>query len=679
MEVESSNIEIRKRYELLELIIEKDLVELLESFTKALSVTGGIVKHPEPGDDIPESTTEFDRWRLTPVIGFDKSGKRIPGGSRFCEAVRTLDYGNKRCMKADLMYARTAFQKRCAQSYNCPSANLIDIVAPIRVGGHHLANVYFGQLRNTEIDFDKVWEMYQELKSKSNNAHEGIDQKSELEKLYKELRTPEDTIGIPSIKNLLQHLAELISRRASRQAVIKVVDNICGEIVSSFDLKEGMKIILGRLGSAINFQFGSIMVVQDKKLEPVVSVYPPSLKEMSFELGSKQGAAMIIFKKCKTLRYDTRDEMNAIIEPAYEQSRLSRNLQSFLGTPIILDGKPAGIIEVSNTEKFVYTKDDERLIELIAKYVALHIKSNRENQILLSIARERYMPDLFSIVVEEVPKLVNGRGCSIFLRKRLAINIIEGSDTPISLVEGDLRSLPSILVETTELERDSIGKAFYEPDRKDGLSGYILATGESLNIPGGKNARITKLNRLYPGAKWKGKYRKDDTKYPKEYYKDRPFLGVPIKGSDGIILGLIRVPDSVKDKMEFSDNDQAMLEACAAEVAVALEANSVGHFLHQILKELSSLKEQYKEIKEFDDGRLSAVFNEGVRHTLRYQLSIVFLCCLGSICTCGLFALVISFFFDIGWYLRIYFSVSTLITALVMIFLWIRIKRIYKC
>jgi hypothetical protein len=89
-----------------------------------------------------------------------------------------------------------------------------------------------------------------------------------------------------------------------------------------------------------------------------------------------------------------------------------------------------------------------------------------------------------------------------------------------------------------------------------------------------------------PVSIWEGKYSQVDRRHLKEYYADWPFLGV------------IRVGDSVEGKMAFSTNDLRILEACASEVAAALETHSVTHFLRQMSDELQSLRSQYERIKD---------------------------------------------------------------------------------
>ena len=223
---------------------------------------------------------------------------------------------------------------------------------------------------------------------------------------------------------------------------------------------------------------------------------------------------------------------------------------------------------------------------------------------------------------------------------------------PISLVDGDLRTLPAVLVESTELTRDLIGKASYEPDAKDGLTGYVLATGETLNVPGGENARTAKLRQLYPNASWKGKWTQKGSRWTKQYCRDRPFLGVAIVGVEGIVLGVIRIGDSTKGKMEFNENDRAILETCAAEVAIALEANAVGHFLNRILGELSSLRERYAEINQSYDSKLAATFLDGRRLGSKSLSTSLFLCSLVSVCASSVAALLAITLFHTGQYVQ---------------------------
>jgi hypothetical protein len=192
----------------------------------------------------------------------------------------------------------------------------------------------------------------------------------------------------------------------------------------------------------------------------------------------------------------------------------------------MIDDKPVGVIELSCRDKGIYTDDDERLIELLAKYISVHLKSYNENQILLKLAREKDLDRLFKTVVEGVPTLVNGRGCSIFLRRRLSMRFPGETGASLTTSE-EITSLPAVLVETSELRPAAIGKATYEADLKDGLTSAVLVKGIDLVIPGGKGARTLWLRKNYPDYIWKGKHHAQDER-DRRWYVNRPFMAVPI-------------------------------------------------------------------------------------------------------------------------------------------------------
>jgi GAF domain-containing protein/ligand-binding sensor protein len=653
------------RYELTELVEPGDIERLVEAFSRALSVSAGIVRNPKPEEkECPKNIDELKKWRLTPIVTFDNQGEKIDGGSRFCSAIRTLEGGNQRCMESDMTEARSAFNQRKALKYHCYPAGLIDMVAAIRVGGHHLANVYFGQLRDKTSRFETAWSEYQTIKANSTNAQDAIE-RHELEKLFGELRTEESTIGVDQLIHLLQQLSDLISRKAAREAVVRFIDEIGREIVSSFDLSQGMEIILRKVGRLIRFDSGCIWVEHEKQLRPCATFYPAEIRNRHIEIDTEKGVTALIFKNGKTIRCDNLEQMDRIRPAAIAGSRQKRGLQSFLGTPLILDDKTVGVIELSSISKHIYTEDDERLIELIAKYVCLHLKSHRENQILLNLAREKDLDKLFRIVVTGVPALVNGRGCSIFLRRRLSLKL--PGDTKTSLTsDEEVKSLPAILVETTELNTDLVGRAMYKADVDDGLTSAILVKGIELNIPGRKEARTTWLTKNFPGLVWKGKYATHD-RFDKAYYTDRPFMGVPIKTQVGV-LGVIRVGDAVSNKKQFSSNDLSILKSCASEVAFALEAKSLGNSLSDISEKLKELHKQNADIikscKTISSTRVSSTRKDAL------PFSSLFLYALPAMLGCGISATLASLALATPFRLKLLSFIFCVVSASAMAYGW---------
>ncbi len=180
--------------------------------------------------------------------------------------------------------------------------------------------------------------------------------------------------------------------------------------------------------------------------------------------------------------------------------------------------------------------------------------------------------------------------------------------------------------------------AGYDAEVADGLTSAILVKGIEINIPGCEGARTTWLHQNYHGLVWKGKYETHDH-FKKEYYSNRPFMGVPIKTQVGV-LGVIRVGDAVKNKKQFSSNDLSILRSCASEVAFALEAKSLGNSLSDISEDLQELHEQNAEIIKSCKTIRSTRVCSAQKVTL--PSSSLFLCALGAMLGCGIFATLAS-------------------------------------
>ena len=270
-----------------------------------------------------------------------------------------------------------------------------------------------------------------------------------------------------------------------------------------------------------------------------------------------------------------------------------------------------------------------------------------------------------------VPKLVNGRGCSIFLRTRLNIKLPGESGKSISPMD-DISSLPIVLVETSELDQELIGKAVYECDINDGLTSSILVNGIELNIPGGNGARTKWLRHNFPNLVWKGKYYKHDS-YDRNYYKDRPFIGVPIKSTEGIVLGVIRVGDAVENKEEFSLSDLSVLKSCAAEVAFALEAKSQWYFLNKMTESLTQICEQNMQITNYRRA-MEKVLVSNIKNKLNPS-SLLFFCIVGTFFGCSIFTLLACFAFQAPFNLKLQSLLLSIFAFLIIIYEWRKVHQ----
>ena len=272
--------------------------------------------------------------------------------------------------------------------------------------------------------------------------------------------------------------------------------------------------------------------------------------------------------------------------------------------------------------------------------------------------------DRFRKIVKSVPKLVNGEGCSIFLRRHF---FKLPDDTCIESLPGErqIKGLPAFLVETTELNRRLIGEAYYEPNLTDGLTGGVLFTGTPLNIPGGPGARKARLGE----CNWTGgKYASTDPNKTADYYANRPFLATPIKDSRGHVLGVIRVADAADGKTEFHENDVDIVTACAMQLGSALEANSTEWYFNQVLQEVKGLKSECA--KQSGLGEIRRMIGKLDRQPLYMPLALPLLFFAVGVAGCGAVLTVVAAFRDIAWPWRITLISVTAVAFLVAYWAW---------
>jgi len=587
MTVQLDKSQLEPRYELNQLIAEGDLRGIIESFVGVLRASSGVVKQPDRGEERPTRPQEIEDWRFTPIIGYGRDGTILSGGSMFCQAVRRLVKGNDECMKSDLSRAVDAYNEREAVPYECFPAGLLDIVAPIVVGGHHLANVYLGQLRRDGHTFERVWDTYGELAG-GGGAHSSPS-KEQIRAYFSDLWEESDTAGVQKLQGLLGHVSQIISQRASRQAMLMAGSRMLDETDPSMDLQESMAVILRNLSRIFRFTTGGIFVLDEDKLKPCALLYPETLRaRANFEPASRKGAIPYIFTSRKPLCFRSKEEMDRFCESSIERSRLERGLESFLGCPILIGDQAIGVIEIADEEPFAYAEDEIRLLERIAQYAAMFWRSNMQHRALTSIVSESNLDQLLQSVVRGIPVLVNGDGCSIFLRdmSRWNVRLSAENGADAELTRQDFHDLPAFLRATTELSVKEVPSTFYRP--LEGLTGWVLATGNPLRLRGGKGARTTGLPEKEPPLKWEGKFRSRDLKHrQKDYYQDKPFLAVPIVGSGTTIYGVIRIADRVR--ADFTAREEQILMKSADALAAAIEHNVVGQALQGIRGDIEVL------------------------------------------------------------------------------------------
>ena len=126
----------------------------------------------------------------------------------FCSLIRTTEEGRKRCFKSDAAIGSLKIDGPIVQP--CLSGGLWDAGASITVGGKHLANWLIGQVRNEELDHQKMLRYADEI---------GLD-KNEFLKALNEVPVM-STEQFKKVSNMLFIFANQLSEKAYSNYLLK--------------------------------------------------------------------------------------------------------------------------------------------------------------------------------------------------------------------------------------------------------------------------------------------------------------------------------------------------------------------------------------------------------------------------------------------------------------------------
>ena len=576
----------------------------MEHFSVATGLSCGIVAMPDPqtfslytdqiGDpsgcsDLP-SNFDFDGSR----INNDRVTRIHPNdGCVFCQLVRRSPVGNCRCWLSDLTYCREAFREGTVKEYQC-HMGIGDMVCTIRIGNRHVANVFAGQLW-TKITQRKLRVQYDDLKLKDYQV--SFEEFSEARKRLH--RLTEEQKGCA--KELLADLGELISERATAQATLQVLRDIGREIAPVLDLREGLLSFLRQARRLVDFDTATIWLTDigdPEHLRPVAIDWTIRKQPLSVDdyydkkIPVTEGIAGKVFRDNNELLYRKREEID-LVPPSFEDSRQIRDLHSFAGVPMRVGDSPIGVLEVGGRTEGRFADTDLPLLDTLAAHASAFTQTVRVTTTLTDIISTRNARDLFNNVVHRVPGLVNGKGCSLFLRK-------EPGAGDVYLVATEGLSLHLVVPKSLSDETRVEDKAYYSPG--EGLTGWVLATGRSLNLELHKDAQdrngaVEDLSKLYekdglPPVNWLSKYQEnvlagEDADKRRDEVARRAWLGVPLIMDDGgvnRICGVLRI--SEKDGGNFTPEEQHMVEACARYICLAITTEAAEAKLQVFLEEV---------------------------------------------------------------------------------------------
>ena len=272
-------------------------------------------------------------------------------------------------------------------------------------------------------------------------------------------------------------------------------------------------------------------------------------------------------------------------------------VQEIICQPVIENEFVSWCLEIHNFGEFFLTETDLLIAQDLASKFAAYWgklryrgeKSRREIQIkkLFELSTEPELPDLLKRVVDEMPGILRGEGCSIFLIPHFFPNSISIQKDVQREIEGEEDKVV-VLAATNGLNDDLIGKAYYKLG--EGITGWIAMHGVSLNLgdvsdPKEREAvarrEAEKAGSEYTPIGWTLKF--NESQLPREV--PRPFLGVPIKSpKTSKIIGVLRLC-ALKTTARWTGNYEMMLSGYANLLGERIERDYITGALLRILNE----------------------------------------------------------------------------------------------
>ena len=214
-----------------------------------------------------------------------------------------------------------------------------------------------------------------------------------------------------------------------------------------------------------------------------------------------------------------------------------------MAAPIMSEGYAIGVIRLpaNRKKRKEYTEDERNLFQIFANRISVSIENSRTIEKLDNLIRvysdigmsKDDLDGLLKIVVDGVPAIVGGGGCSVFLLE----NLENANNTKFVLKKTN---------SVSDRFNKSIDKLSYEENGK-GLTAFAATTRTIVQIKDvsdKKEVEGLKINNYLDPIHIKG---------PCEIDKIGPFLAAPIN-YEGKTIGVIRIP-RYKDAKPFDEID----------------------------------------------------------------------------------------------------------------------------
>ncbi|GJQ34523.1 MAG: hypothetical protein JETCAE01_05330 [Anaerolineaceae bacterium] len=356
--------------------------------------------------------------------------------------------------------------------------------------------------------------------------------------------------------------------------------------------------IVGKLMNAENF----IIQLYDEKTKTVTYPYvqdatgtlSPVLKPIPVEK-IRKGLAMWVLENKKSLHVD-----NAGVKKMLEEKTIvgigNTGSEDWLGTPLLAEGKPLGVIALQTYEEGKrYTDDDVRVLEFVAQHIAAALTRTRaleaerqrvaELQIINSIqqglASKLDFQSIVDLVGAKVREITNAESVFIALYDKSS-NIVAW---PYWVINN----------QRVEVPPEVLGKT---------ITRSVLFATEPLNL--GTTQELLDYDAIPPEG----------------YQLGKSFLGVPFYIGTTMI-GALSI-HSIEQEHAFRDSDVRLLQTLANSMGVALENARLFDETQRLLKETEERNAELAIINSVQAGLASKLHMQSIYELVGEKIREIF-------------------------------------------------------
>jgi Signal transduction histidine kinase len=413
-----------RTFELKPLLTEEELKGFSDSFAASTGFACNITVQP-PASVVARIlehekllTTDYEANRsVIEALDSELNGQSLDlsaNRSEFCEQIRLQPLGRMRCLYSDLSHAETARRNQTAECYHC-HAGLVDIVAPLRVGDYHVANLFLGQIREMHAEslpklpgIETTWSVHEKQQASTSWGRLG----------------ERDGSALKNIQSFLIHLANLISASATSRASRIVFGELWRSIRSGKNSQLVFEELLRTVQQLSDFDYASIWLVDPRRpaqLEYKFGIWPTATPGHAPLPGVNPPDPAIATRVLETGNTLVLKDATALADahPHFSVPSHASLVKSAAIIPLQQRYQPLGVLELYANRERVFWEDTARLIQDTVSPVAIVISSNEEVPRLLSqvLTGESNSETLTRLVANTVPTLLRAACCSIFMKE----------------------------------------------------------------------------------------------------------------------------------------------------------------------------------------------------------------------------------------------------------------------